>query len=171
MIVRMSYLDREYQSLKDELDRAWYDTVSLGSFIGGEPVREFEEQLSQYLDDAYVISCGNGTDALLAAFMAVEIKNGDEVIMPAFGYISAYEMCRLLGAQPILVDINEFYSLHLEGVEKQITPRTKAIVIQHLFGQVGTDIMALHDLAKAHNLILIEDSAQAIGSTYQNKLA
>ena len=135
--VKMAYLDRLYQQNKTALDEAWYKSVEVGRFIGGQAVKQFEQELSDYLQVNHVISCANGTDALLASLMALDIGSGDEVIMPAYGYISAFEMCLLLHAKPVLVDIDEYFHLDASLVESRITCATKAIVVQHLYGQMA----------------------------------
>jgi len=133
----MAYLDRLYQENKTALDEAWFKSVEVGRFIGGQVVTQFEQELSDYLQVNHVISCANGTDALMASLMALDIGPGDEVIMPAYGYISAFEMCLLLQA---------------------------AIVVQHLYGQMA-DMVRLTNISQEHQIPIIEDSAQAIGST------
>ncbi len=164
--VKMAYLDRLYQQNKTALDEAWYKSVEVGRFIGGKAVKQFEQELSDYLQVNHVISCANGTDALLASLMALDIGPGDEVIMPAYGYISAFEMCLLLHAKPVLIDIDEFFHLDASLVESRITNATKAIVVQHLYGQMA-DMVRLTDISQEHQIPIIEDSAQAIGSTLQ----
>jgi dTDP-4-amino-4,6-dideoxygalactose transaminase len=164
MEVKMAYLDRLYRENKANLDRAWHSTVQSGRFIGGQAVKNIENQLSDYLGVNHVITCANGTDALLASLMALDIGPDDEVIMPAYGYFSAFEMCQLLKAKPVLVDIDKYFHIDATLVESKITSKTKAIVVQHLYGQVA-DMDALTKIAGQNNIPLIEDSAQAIGST------
>ncbi len=166
----MAYLDREYQSIKGEIDKAWEVTVRNGQFIGGDAVNAFESQLSKYLSDSYIVSCANGTDALLAAYLALDINAGDEVIMPAYGYISAYEMCKLIGAIPVLVDINDYYLIDVKQIENKISSKTKAIVVQHLFGQVA-NMDPILELRNRYSIKIIEDTAQSIGSNYRWKMA
>ncbi len=160
----MAYLDRLYQENKTALDEAWFKSVEVGRFIGGQVVTQFEQELSDYLQVNHVISCANGTDALMASLMALDIGPGDEVIMPAYGYISAFEMCLLLQAKPVLVDIDEYFHLDASLVESKITTATRAIVVQHLYGQMA-DMVRLTNISQEHQIPIIEDSAQAIGST------
>ena len=163
MNVQMTYLDREYALIKNGINRSCQDILATGQFIGGPEVQRFEENLAEYLNTSHVITCANGTDALLCIYLSLGIGVGDEIIMPAFGYISAYEMAVLIGAEPILVDIDQFYHLDVTKIEKQITNKTKAIVIQQLFGQSG-NMSALTKLAKTYNIPIIEDAAQSIGN-------
>ena len=166
MKVKMAYLDRLYLENKTILDRAWNQTTESGRFIGGQAVKKFEEELSNYLGVNHVITCANGTDALLASLMALDIGPGDEVIMPAYGYISAFEMCLLLKAKPVLVDIDEYFHIDVTLIESKITAATKAIIVQHLYGQMS-DMIELNNISNRHQIPVIEDSAQAIGSMLQ----
>lgn len=160
----MSSLDREYAALHPQIDSAIKEVLVSGRFIGGDIVKSFESDLGHYLKAPFVTSCGSGTDALLIAMLSLNIEPGDEVIMPAFGYISAYEMCRITGIVPILVDISsKDFMIDADQIEARLTDRTKAIIIQHLFGQ-GADMQHIMTIAERYGLLVIEDAAQALGT-------
>ena len=136
------------------------------AFINGKPVQEFATNLSAYLGVKHVIPCANGTDALQIAMMALDLKPGDEVITPSFTYIATTEVIALLRLTPVFVEVDpKTFCMDPVALEKAITPKTKAIVPVHLYGQAAPmeEIMAI---AKKHNLVVIEDNAQAIGSDY-----
>ena len=136
------------------------------AFIQDSSVFEFEKQLSQYTGSEYVISCGNGTDALLATLMSLGIKEGDEVIIPAFTFIAAVEVIVLLGATPVFVDVCEdSFNMDVHALEKAVTPKTKAIIPVHLYGQCA-DMEPILNIAKLHNINVIEDACQAVGVEY-----
>lgn len=162
--VKMAYLDRAYLEQKEALDQAWMKTNMVGRYIGGDPVAAFEDVFANYIGAKHVISCDNGTDALLCALIALDMNEGDEIIMPAFGYISAYEMCRLLKLVPVLVDIDQYCHIDTDHISSKINSKTKAIITQHLYGQMS-DMDNLMQIAQRHNIPIIEDSAQAIGSS------
>lgn len=162
----MMNLPAEYLCLKAEYDAAIEKVLLKGDFIKGEAVSSFEKNLGNYLNIKNVIGCGNGTDALQIALMAIGIGLGDEVIIPAFGYISVIEVVCLLGAQPVLVDVDSsYFQLDLAKVRSAISDKTRAIVPVHLFGQCG-DFSNLLKIAQEHHLYIIEDCAQALGATY-----
>ena len=168
-MIKMIDLAAEYQLLKDELDPAIQKVLAKGNYIQGEEVKVFEKQLATYLKVKHVISCANGTDALQIALMALAIKNGDEVIIPAFSYVSVIEVICLLCAKPILVDVNfDTFQIDENKLQKAITSKTKAIIPVHLFGQCG-NLSAILALAKEHQIFVIEDNAQALGAKYQNQ--
>jgi dTDP-4-amino-4,6-dideoxygalactose transaminase len=162
-------LAAEYQLLKDELDPAIQQVLEKGNYIQGEEVKIFEQQLAAYLQVKHVISCANGTDALQIALMALNITNGDEVIIPAFAYISVIEVICLLGAKPVLVDVNlDTFQIDENEIKLAINSKTKAIIPVHLFGQCG-NLEAILSIAKANQLYVIEDNAQALGAKYQHQ--
>lgn len=139
------------------------------AFIKGPDVRQFEEELAAYLGAAHVIGCGNGTDALQLALMALELPAGSEVITTDFTFVATAEVVRLLGLVPVLVDIDpDTFNIDPTKLEDAITSNTKAIIPVHLFGQCA-DMDAIMDIAKRHNLYVIEDTAQAIGTEYTFK--
>ena len=164
--IHMINLPEQYGQQKNEIDQAIIKVLDRGDYINGLEVKEFELQLASYTHTPYVIACGNGTDALQLALMALEIGYGSEVIIPAFGYVSVAEVVVLLGAKPIFVDIeNEYFFMDINKVTAAITPRTKAIICVHLFGQTG-NLSGLKDVALHNNIFLIEDNAQALGASY-----
>lgn len=167
--IQMVNLKKQYLNIKEEIDTAIQQVIDSTQFIKGPKVKEFEDHLSNYLDVKEVIGCANGTDALQVALMALGLQAGDEVIVPAFTYVATAEVIALLGLQPVMVDVdpNDF-NICIENIEKAITQSTKAIVPVHLFGQC-CDLEEIMDLAKQHNLYVVEDNAQAIGSTYTFK--
>lgn len=164
--IQMVDLKSQYQRLKPEIDEAIQEVLDSGVFIKGTHVSAFENELSDFIGGSFVVSCANGTDALQIAMMALDLKPGDEVILPAFTYAATAEVIALLGLIPVLVDVYEdTFNLNVSLVENAITSKTKAIVPVHLFGQC-VDIEPLLKLANKHNLFVIEDTAQAIGSYY-----
>lgn len=164
--IQMVDLHGQYLGLKADIDAAIQQCLDQTDFINGSYVRQFRQNLADYLQAERVITCGNGTDALQLAFMALGLQPGDEVIIPAFNYVATAEVVCLLGLTPVWADVDpDTFTLTAETAEKAITPRTRAIVPVHLFGQCA-DMAPLLALAKAHNLYVIEDLAQAIGSEY-----
>lgn len=159
-------LATQYQKIKKELDEAVISVMESTQFIGGERVKSFKEHLENYLQVKHVIPCANGTDALQIAFMALELEPGDEVIVPAFTYVATAEVIALLRLKPVMVDVNmDDFNIDTQQIKNAITTKTKAIVPVHLFGQV-TDMEAIMNIAKEHQIYVVEDNAQAIGSDY-----
>jgi dTDP-4-amino-4,6-dideoxygalactose transaminase len=159
-------LKSQYARLKDEIDREMQDVFDSCIFIGGPKVNTFREGLEQYLGVRHVIPCANGTDALQIAFMALGLQPGDEVIVPAFTYVATAEVIGLLGLTPVMTDVDpDTMNMTAAHVEAAITPRTKAIVPVHLFGQCA-DMAPIMALAEKHGLFVVEDNAQAIGARY-----
>jgi len=164
--IQMVDLKSQYMKIKPQVDQAINDVLSSTQFINGAHVKSFQNELASYLDVKHVITCANGTDALQISMMALGLKPGDEIITPSFTYIATTEVIGLLGLKPVFVDCDpENFNISIEEVEKAITKRTKAIVPVHLFGQ-SSDMKSIMNLAKKHNLFVIEDNAQAIGSDY-----
>ena len=164
--IQMVDLIGQYESIKEEIDREVLDVMATAYYIRGPKVKAFQENLESYLGCNHVIPCANGTDALQIALMALGLQPGDEVIVPAFTYVATAEVIGLLGLKPIMVDVLPgTYDITAEIVEKAITPKTKAIVPVHLFGQTA-DMEGIMKVAKKHNLYVVEDNAQAIGSDY-----
>ena len=164
--IQMVDLKSQYQKIKSEVDAGIQEVIDTTSFIKGGKVTDFQHQLESYLNVKHVIPVGNGTDALQIALMSLGLKPGDEVITPTFTFIATAEVVALLGLTPVLVDV-EFgtFNISVESLKKAITPKTKAIVPVHLFGQ-NADMEAILVLAKEHNLFVIEDACQSIGSVY-----
>lgn len=159
-------LKGQYQSLQSEIDNAVLEVIRSAYFIGGPKVVSFKKNLSDYLGVKHVITCGNGTDALQIALMSLDLELGDEVIVPAFTYAATAEVIGLLGLKPVMIDVKEdTFNTTADLIKAAITPKTKAIIPVHLFGQ-STDMQPIMDLAEAYNLYVIEDNAQAIGADY-----
>ena len=164
--IHMVDLRSQYLRLKPEIDQSLHEVIDSRAFINGPKVQSFKASMQQYLDAKYVIPCGNGTDASQIAMMALDIKHGDEVIVPAFTYVATAEVIALLGFKPVMVDVDpDTFNITPEIVEAAITPNTKAIVPVHLFGQ-SCDMAPIMEIAEKHNLWVIEDNAQAIGADY-----
>lgn len=167
--IKMVDLNGQYQKIKAEIDAEIQKVIDSTAFINGPVVKEFAQNLADYLKVKHVIPCGNGTDALQIALMALELKPGDEVITPDFTFISTVEVMKVLGLQPVYVDVDkDTFNLDPQLLEKAITKKTKAVIPVHLFGQC-TNMDEIMQIAGKHNLFVIEDAAQAIGSVYQSK--
>lgn len=159
-------LKGQYQKIKSEVDAGIQEVIDTTAFINGPAVKEFQSDLEKYLQVNHVIPCANGTDALQIAMMALGLKPGDEVITASFTYVATAEVIGLLGLVPVLVDVNtDTFDIDIEALERNITPKTKAIVPVHLFGQCA-NMERIMAIAKKHNLFVIEDVAQAIGADY-----
>lgn len=164
--IRMVDLKGQYDKIKTEIDQAIHSVIDSTAFINGPAVKEFQTDLEKYLDVKHVIPCANGTDALQVAMMALDIKPGDEVITTSFTFIATAEVIALLGFTPVLVDVDpDTFNIDPEAVRQAITPKTKAIVPVHLFGQ-SANMEEIMKIAKVHNLYVIEDTCQAIGAEY-----
>jgi UDP-2-acetamido-2-deoxy-ribo-hexuluronate aminotransferase len=156
----------QYEKIKQEVDAGMREVIESTAFINGPAVKSFQEELQAYLGVKHVIPCANGTDALQIAMMALGLRPGDEVITASFTYVATAEVIGLLGLTPVLVDVDpETFNIDVEAVRKKITPKTKAIVPVHLFGQCA-DMEALMKLADERGIFVIEDTAQAIGADY-----
>jgi len=155
----------QYLTMKEEIDAAIQEVIKSTQFIKSGKVLEFEEELANYLQ-TNVIACANGTDALQIAFMALGLQPGDEVVTTPFTFIATVEVLALLGLKPVFVDVHPgTFNLNEEEVEKAITPKTKAVLPVHLFGQCA-HLEPMLQLAEKHNLFLVEDAAQALGTDY-----
>jgi len=164
--IQMVDLKSQYIKIQKEIDTAMQQVVLSSSFINGPDVIAFSAHLENYLSVANVIPCANGTDALQIALMALGLEKGDEIICPDFTFVATAEVAELLGLKTVLVDVDpDTFMLTAEGIEKAITSKTKAVVPVHLFGQCAP-MESILSLAKTHNLFVIEDAAQAIGSVY-----
>lgn len=164
--LQMVDLKRQYLNIKPEVDAAIAKVIDSTGFIGGEDVKIFADEFSSYLGVNHVIPCANGTDALQIALMALGLQPGDEVITPSFTFIATVEVMALLKLQPVFVDVDaDTFTVNLDAVKKAITPKTKAIVPVHLYGQTA-NMEALKAVADEHNLPVIEDTAQSIGGDY-----
>jgi len=159
-------LKSQYDKMGGEIDAAIKSVLLSTKFIKGPEVGKFENGLKGYLDSKYVVSCGNGTDALQLALMALGLGEGDEIITTDFTFIATAEVVALLGLKLVLVDVDPYnFNISLEAVRKAVTKRTKAIIPVHLFGQCA-DMEGLLSIAREHNLYIIEDAAQAMGADY-----
>ncbi len=164
--IQMVDLKGQYEKIKQEVDAGIQEVINTTAFINGPAVKEFQADLEKYLNVKHVIPCANGTDALQIAMMALDLKPGDEVITASFTYVATAEVIGLLGLTPVLVDVYpNTFDIDVEAIERAITPKTKAIVPVHLFGQCA-DMERIMALASKHNLHVIEDVAQAIGADY-----
>ncbi len=164
--IQMVDVRGQYQKIKPEVNKAVLEVIESGAFINGPAVKSFQANLEQYLGAKHVIPCANGTDALQIALMALGLEPGDEVIVPAFTYVATAEVIALLRLIPKMVDVDpQTFNVTAEIVEAAITPKTKAIVPVHLFGQ-SCDMEPIMAVAKKHNLYVVEDNAQAIGADY-----
>jgi dTDP-4-amino-4,6-dideoxygalactose transaminase len=167
--IQMVDLKGQYNDIKDVVNPSIQEVIETTAFINGPKVHEFQKNLETYLDVKHVIPCANGTDALQIAMMGLGLKPGDEVITADFTFAATVEVIALLQLTPVLVDVNEDdFNINIEAIKKAITPKTKAIVPVHLFGQCA-DMEAILEIAKEHNLFVIEDNAQAIGANYKCK--
>jgi dTDP-4-amino-4,6-dideoxygalactose transaminase len=164
--IQMVDLKSQYLNIKNEVDAAIQEVIDNTAFVNGPAVKRFQENLERYLGVKHVIPCANGTDALQCSMMALGLKPGDEVITSSFTFIATAEVIALLGLTPVLVDVlPDTFNIDPAAIERAITPKSKAIVPVHLFGQ-SADMEAIMDIAKRHNLHVIEDNCQAIGSDY-----
>lgn len=162
--IQMVDLHRQYLRLRPELDLAMQEVIDSCAFINGPQVQRFASHLSSYLDVPSVIPCGNGTDALQIALMALDLKPGDEVIVPAFTYVAAAEVVSLLGLIPVWVDVDEkTFNINPWMIESAISPKTRAIVVVHLFGQC-CDMEKIIQIAEQNHLYVVEDNAQSLGA-------
>ena len=167
--IQMVDLKGQYASIKEVVNASIQEVIDNASFINGPKVKEFQANLEAYLGIKHVIPCANGTDALQIAMMGLGLKPGDEVITADFTFAATVEVIALLGLTPVLVDVDpDKFNIDIEAVKKAITPKTKAIVPVHLFGQCA-NMDAIMELAEAHNLFVIEDNAQAIGANFTSK--
>ena len=165
-LIQMVDLKKQYQKIKPEVDKAVMGVIESAAFINGKPVQDFAQNLAKYLGVKHVIPCGNGTDALQIAMMALDLKPGDEVITPSFTYIATTEVVALLQLTPVFVDVNsQTFCMDPRAFEAAITPKTKMVVPVHLYGHTAEmdEILAI---AKRHNLYVVEDTAQALGADY-----
>ena len=156
----------QYSKIKNEIDVNIISSIESGRFVNGPIVKEFSKNLSNYLNVKNVISCANGTDALQIAYMALDLKPGDEVICPSWTYIATAEAAAILGIKLVFCDIDiDTFNTRADLIEPHINDKTKAIVVVHLYGQ-SCEMAPIIKLAEKHKLKIIEDNAQAIGCKY-----
>ena len=159
-------LKSQYEHIKDKVDKAIHGVFESTDFINGTEVKKFQKDFEEYLDVKHVIPCGNGTDALQLAMMGLGLKQGDEIITVDFTFAATVEVIALLKLTPVLVDVEkDSFNMDITSLKKAITKKTKAIVPVHLFGQCS-NMEAILEIAKKHNISVIEDTAQAIGAEY-----
>lgn len=164
--IQMVDLKQQYKKIKSEIDTAVINVLESSAFINGPQVQEFASSMAAYSGSKHVVPCANGTDALQIAMMALDLKPGDEVITPSFTYIATTEVIALLRLTPVFVDVDpKTFCMDTEALQKAITPKTKAIVPVHLYGQ-SANMEEIMKIAAAFNLYVIEDNAQAIGSEF-----
>jgi len=164
--IQMVDLKGQYKKIENEVNAAIKNVIGHATFINGPEVAQFADKLAKYLNVEHVITCANGTDALQIALMALNLKPGDEVIVPCFTYVATAEVIALLNLKPVLVDVDpKTFNITADIIKKAITSKTKAVVPVHLFGQCA-DIESIITLCKEQNIYVVEDTAQAIGSDY-----
>lgn len=167
--IQMVDLKQQYKKIKDQVDAGIQDVLDNAAFINGKAVTNFTAALTKYLGVKHVIPCANGTDALQIAMMALDLQPGDEVITPSFTYIATMEVVALLKLKPVFVEVDpKTFCIDPAAIEKAITTKTRAIVPVHLYGQAA-DMEAIMEIANRHKLYVIEDTAQAIGSSFKFK--
>jgi dTDP-4-amino-4,6-dideoxygalactose transaminase len=165
--IQMVDLQGQYHKIKDQIDQSILEVIESSAYINGPEVKLFQEELEKYLGVKHVIPCANGTDALQIAMMGLGLEQGDEVITADFTFAATVEVIALLKLTPVLVDVEmDSFNMDIDALKKAITPKTKAIVPVHLFGQCA-NMEAILEVAKEHNLYVIEDTAQAIGADYK----
>jgi dTDP-4-amino-4,6-dideoxygalactose transaminase len=160
----------QYRRYQEEIDSAVLEVLRSGKYINGPYVQRFEQSMSEYLGVRHAIACASGTDALQLALMAIDLQPGDEVITTPFTFAATTETIALLRGKPVYVDIDPAtFNLDVEQIESKITPRTRAILPVHLFGQAA-DMTRISEIARKHDLIVIEDAAQAVGAKWEGKM-
>ncbi|MDW9381600.1 DegT/DnrJ/EryC1/StrS family aminotransferase [Chryseobacterium sp. JV558] len=164
--IQMVDLQSQYYKIKNDVDNAVLNVMDSAAFINGPEVKSFQNELESYLEVKHVIPCANGTDALQIALMALDLKEGDEIITADFTFAATVEVIHLLKLKSVLVDVDyDTFTISTEQIKKAITPRTKAIIPVHIFGQCA-NMEEILKIAEEHNLYVIEDNAQAIGAEY-----
>lgn len=164
--IQMVDLQSQYYKIKSDLDNAVLNVMDSAAFVNGPEVKLFQKELEEYLDVKYVIPCANGTDALQIALMALDLKEGDEIITADFTFAATVEVIHLLKLKSVLIDVDyDTFTIDIEKLKSAITEKTKAIIPVHLFGQCA-NMEEILKVAKEHQLYVIEDNAQAIGSEF-----
>jgi UDP-2-acetamido-2-deoxy-ribo-hexuluronate aminotransferase len=164
--IQMVDLQSQYYKIKNDVDNAVLNVLDSAAFINGPEVKSFQNEMESYLDVKHVIPCANGTDALQIALMALDLQEGDEVITADFTFAATVEVIHLLKLKSVLVDVDyDTFTISTEQIRKAITPKTKAIIPVHIFGQCS-NMEEILKIAEEHNLFVIEDNAQAIGSQF-----
>jgi UDP-2-acetamido-2-deoxy-ribo-hexuluronate aminotransferase len=164
--IQMVNLHTQYEAIKPEIDQAIAAVLDSTAFIKGKQVGQFENELAAYLNVKHVITCANGTDALMISLMALGLQPGDEVITPSFTFIATAETIAFLNLKPVFVDVEpNTFNISIDGIKKAITSKTKAIIPVHLFGQCA-NMTEIRRIAEKHKLFIIEDAAQSLGADY-----
>lgn len=164
--LQMVDLSTQYAEIKEAVDAGIAEVIHTTQFINGTATKQFTAALATYLEVPHVIPCANGTDALQIALMALGLEEGDEVITVPFTFVATVEVVALLKGKPVFVDVDPHtFNMDVQALKKAITPKTKAIIPVHLFGQCA-DMAPILEIARAHGIVVIEDNAQAIGGTY-----
>ncbi|MBW8049393.1 MAG: DegT/DnrJ/EryC1/StrS family aminotransferase [Cytophagales bacterium] len=164
--IKMVDLYGQYEKIKQEVDKAIQHVINSSVFIFGSEVSAFKEELQEYLGVKHVIPCANGTDALQIAIMALDLKKGSQIIVPSFNYVAAVEVVAFLGYEPVFIEVSpDTFNISTKDIESKINKNTSAILPVHLFGQCEMD--NIMDIARKHDLKVIEDAAQAIGAKYR----
>src|SRR5690554_3508458 len=167
--IQMVDLHGQYKHIQEEVDAAISEVISQSAFINGSDVKEFQKELQQYLGCSYAIACGNGTDALTLALLSLNLEPGSEVITSDFTFIATAEAIARVGLVPVPVDVDpDTFTIDCDKIIEAITPRTKAIMPVHLFGQAA-DMNRIMHIAHEHNLYVVEDAAQCFGAEYLYK--
>jgi dTDP-4-amino-4,6-dideoxygalactose transaminase len=165
--INMVDLNGQYRKIRWQVNREIKKVINSSSFINGPIVKDFQNNLQEYLNVRHVIPCANGTDALQIALMALDLKRGDEIITTNFSFASTIEVILLLGLKPVVIDIEpKSFNINPNLIQDKITERTRAIIPVHLFGQ-SCRMEEILEIANKNNLQVIEDNAQALGSTYR----
>jgi dTDP-4-amino-4,6-dideoxygalactose transaminase len=159
-------LQGQYTKMQNEIDQAVLKVVRDAAYINGPEVKYFQQKLQEFMGSGFIIPCANGTDALQIALMALDLKQGDEIIIPAFTYVATAEVIALLGLVPVMVDVDpNTFNINPDLIEQVVTPKTKAIIPVHLFGQ-SADMEPIMQIGRKYNLWVIEDNAQSLGAEY-----
>jgi dTDP-4-amino-4,6-dideoxygalactose transaminase len=168
--VQIVNLVKQYENLKEEIDEAISKVLKSGQFILGEEVKKFEEELARYTGAQHAIGVSNGTDALVLSLKSIGLGQGDEVITPAFSFFATVEAIAILGGKPVFVDIDPInFNINVQMIEDRITEKTKAIIPVHMYGN-PSDMKPLMRISKKHNLKVIEDNAQSLGTRIGEKM-
>jgi len=171
MKIPLTDLKKQYQTIKKEIDSAIEQVITKTNFILGNEVAEFEKEIASYLSAKFAVGVASGTDALVLALKALDIKEGDEVITTPFTFIATTEAIVRAGAKPVFCDVDEkTYNMNTDKIEEKISSKTKAILPVHLYG-LSCEMDKILSLAKKHNLKIIEDAAQSFGAKYKDKKA
>lgn len=170
MKIEFQKLNYIHDEIREEIDNAIKETIDLEYFIGGKKLKEFEENFAKYCGSKYCVGVGNGLDGLTLSLRALGVQEGDEVIVPSHTYIATALAITQIGAIPVFVEPSEYYLIEPNKIEQKITNKTKAIIVVHLYGQC-VDMDPIIEIAKKHNIKILEDAAQAHGATYKGKKA